>query len=142
MTEYSEYLRNQIFSASSEQLLIMLYDGAIRFTHQAIAGVEENNPEMMTRGITRAMAIITEFSNTLNHEIGGAIAENLDALYSFMARELMLANLHRDAEKLRVVENLLTGLRATWAEAIEINRSAAHPVVPPREHASVSVAAA
>jgi len=141
MTEYSQYLRNQIFSASPEQILIMLYDGAIRFTHQAISGIEENNLEMMTHGIRRAMAIITEFSNTLNHDIGGAIADNLDALYSFMVRELTLANLHRDREKLRVVENLLVGLRATWAEAIEINRTITHSFATPRgEYAPLAVA--
>jgi len=143
MTEHSQYLRNQIFSASPEQLLIMLYDGAIRFTRQAIHGVEENNLEMMTHGIRRAMAIITEFSNTLNHEIGGAIADNLDALYNFMVRELTLANLRRDVDKLHVVENLLTGLRTTWSEAIEINHSATHAAVPPQhEYAPLSVAAA
>ena len=140
MTEYSQYLRNQILSASPEQILIMLYDGAIRFTHQAISGIEENNLEMMTHGIRRAMAIITEFSNTLNHEIGGAIADNLDALYSFMVRELTLANLHRDKEKLRVVENLLVGLRATWAEAIEINRSVINPLALQREYVPLAVA--
>lgn len=143
MTEYSQYLHNQIFSASPEQLLIMLYDGAIRFTRQAILGAEENNLEMMTYGIRRAMAIITEFSNTLNHEIGGAIAGNLDALYTFMIRELTLANLRRDAEKLRVVENLLTSLRATWVEAIARNRGAIHSVaLPGGESVHMPVAAA
>jgi len=139
MTEYSQYLRNQILCASPEQILIMLYDGAIRFTRQAILGAEENNLETMTYGIRRAMAIITEFSNTLNHEIGGAIADNLDAIYSFMVRELTLANLHRDAEKLRVVENLLVGLRATWAEAIEINRSEINHFPIQREYAPLAV---
>jgi flagellar protein FliS len=143
MTEYSQYLRSQIFSASPEQLLIMLYDGAIRFTRQAILGVEENNPQMMTHGIRRAMAIVTEFSSTLNHEIGGNIAENLDALYTFMVRELTLANLHRDAERLHIVENLLTNLRATWTEAIAINRGASHPAIQPRrENTSLPAASA
>jgi flagellar protein FliS len=143
MTDYDQYLQNQIFSASREQLLIMLYDGAIRFTRQAILGVEENNLGMMTYGIRRAMAIITEFSDTLNHEIGGAIAGNLDALYNFMVCELTLANLRRDVKKLRIVENLLTNLRATWVQAIAINRGAAHPAGLPRgENVPLSAAAA
>ena len=126
--EYSPYLRNQIFTASPEQILIMLYDGALSFTRQAIHGAEENNLEMMTHGIRRAMAIITEFSNTLNHEIGGGIAENLDALYTFMVRQLTLANLRRDVEKLRSVETILLNLRTAWAEAIAINRGAHTPL--------------
>lgn len=99
----------------------MLYDGAIRFTRQAIYGLEEENIALFHHGIKKSMAIITEFSNSLDHAIGGEIAENLDALYNFMIRELTLANLHKDIEKLRVVDKLLVDLRATWEEAVEIN---------------------
>lgn len=122
MNAYSQYQQNQILSASPEQILLMLYDGAIRFTRQAIFGLEEDNPALVCQGIKKSMAIITEFSNSLDHEIGGEIAENLDALYNFMIRELTLANLHKDIEKLRVVDGLLVDLRATWEEAVEINK--------------------
>ena len=124
MNAYTQqYQQNQILSASPEQILIMLYDGAIRFTRQAIAGVEENDRLKKLDGTRRAMAIITEFANTLDHEIGGEIAENLDALYAFMTRELTEANMKNDVEKYRVVEGLLTDLRSTWVEAIEIKRA-------------------
>ena len=123
MNAYSQYQQNQILTASPEQILLMLYDGAIRFTREAIMGVEEDDLGHLHHGIQKAMAIITEFSNTLDHRIGGEIAENLDALYNFMIRELTMANLHKDAEKLRTVETLLVDLRATWAEAIELNRA-------------------
>lgn len=122
MNAYGQYQQNQIFSASPEQILLMLYDGAIRFTRQAMNGLEEDNLTLFHHGIKKCMAIITEFSNSLDHTIGGEIAENLDALYSFMIRELTLANLHKDMEKLRVVDGLLVDLRATWDEAAEINR--------------------
>ncbi|EKD33600.1 MAG: Flagellar protein FliS [uncultured bacterium] len=122
MNAYSQYHQNQILSASPEQILLMLYDGAIRFTRQAIYGIEEDNLTLFHNGIRKSMAIITEFSNSLDHTIGGEIAENLDALYNFMIRELTLANLHKDIEKLRIVEKLLVDLRATWEEAVEINK--------------------
>lgn len=122
MNAYSQYQHNQITSASPEQILLMLYDGAIRFTRQAMYGLEEENLTLFHHGIKKSMAIITEFSNSLNHEIGGEIAENLDALYNFMIRELTLANLHKDIEKLRIVDRLLTDLRATWGEAVKINK--------------------
>jgi flagellar protein FliS len=121
MNPYSHYQQNQILSASPERLLLMLYDGAIRFTCQAIHGLEEENLALTHHGINKALAIISEFAETLDHEIGGEIAENLDALYSFMIRELALANRHRDVDKLRTVEGLLRGLRDTWQEVIEIN---------------------
>jgi len=122
MNAYSQYQQNQVLSASPEQILIMLYDGAIRFTRQAIAALDEENLAGFYHGITKSMAIITEFSNSLDHSVGGEIAENLDALYSFMIRELIQANLHKDGEKLRVVERLLVDLRATWGEAVKLNK--------------------
>jgi flagellar protein FliS len=102
----------------------MLYDGAIRFTRQAIMGIEENRPSLKLEGISRAMAIVAEFANTLDHKVGGEIAENLDGLYSFMIRELTEAR-KGDVAKLQVVEGLLVDLRTTWIEAIEIVRSQA-----------------
>ena len=123
MSAYTQYQENQIISASPEKILLMLYDGAIRFTRQAIYGLEENNFSLLRHGINKSMAIITEFSNSLNHEVGGQIAENLDALYNFMIRELTTANLTKDIEKLKVVEKLLVDLRTTWEEAVEINKA-------------------
>ncbi|MBW2185937.1 MAG: flagellar export chaperone FliS [Deltaproteobacteria bacterium] len=124
MNAYTQqYQQNQILSASPEQILVMLYDGAIRFTRQAMIGIEGGRPSMKVEGISRAMAIITEFANTLDHEIGGEIAANLDGLYSFMIRELTQATLNDDMEKLKVVEGLLVDLRQTWIEAIEVARN-------------------
>ncbi len=130
MNAYTQqYQQNQILSATPEQILIMLYDGAIRFTRQAIAGVEEEDKLKKLEGTRRAMAIVSEFANTLDHKVGGEIAENLDALYAFMTRELTQANLSNDIERYRVVEDLLVGLRTTWIEAIEIKRSESAPAV-------------
>ena len=123
MNAYTQqYQQNQILSASPEQILVMLYDGAIRFTRQAMIGIEDGRASVKADGVSRAMAIITEFANTLDHEVGGEIAENLDGLYSFMIRELTQANLNDDMEKLKIVEGLLVDLRQTWIEAIEIAR--------------------
>ena len=116
------YQQNQIKTASPEQILLMLYDGAIRFTRQAINGIESNDAQARRYGISKAMAIVVEFSNSLDREIGGKIAEDLDALYDFMVRQMTEANLKNDVEKLQVVLTLLTGLRQTWSEAVEINK--------------------
>jgi len=121
MNAYNQYQENQVMSASPEQILLMLYDGAVRFCRQAISGIEEKDLAKFHRGIRNSMAIIAEFSNSLDHSIGGRIADDLEALYDFMIRELLLANLHKDIEKIEVVEGLLKDLRGTWNEAIEIN---------------------
>jgi len=122
MNAYNHYQENQVLTASPEKILLMLYDGAIRFTRQAIAGIENKNLSQQHRGIKNTMAIITEFGNSLDHKVGGRIADDLAALYAFMNRELLAANLHKDADKLRGVEKLLMDLRATWAEAVETVR--------------------
>lgn len=128
MNAYSQYQQNQILSASPEQILLMLFDGAIRFTRQAMMALEEENIAGFCHGVSKSMAIITEFSNSLDHSVGGEIAENLDALYSFMIRELIQANLHKDLKKMRVVETLLVDLRSTWGEAILINKQEQTPI--------------
>ena len=94
----NQYQMNQVSTASPEQILLMLYDGAIRFTRQAIEGIVENKLEMKRHGISKTIAIVTEFSNTLDHKIGGKIADDLHELYDFMIRELIAANIGNDIE--------------------------------------------
>ena len=123
---YSEnYLRNQIESASREQLLIMFYDGAISFVTRAENAIRENNIEHRNYCINKASAIIAELSVTLDHEIGGQIAANLEALYDFMNRELIKANINNSVAPLETVKTLLTDLSNTWKDAIEINKKSA-----------------
>jgi flagellar protein FliS len=86
-----------------------------------MAGEKGNQAEKLGR-ISKTLAIITEFSNTLNHEIGGQIAADLDGLYQFMIRELNAARKDETGEKLKTVERLLVDLRETWGQAVDINR--------------------
>jgi flagellar protein FliS len=123
MNGYNQYKNNQIATASSDQILLMLYDGSIRFCKQAKKAIEEKDTPSKGRFISKAMAIITEFSNTLDHEIGGDIAKNLDALYAYMLKELTQANIHNETQPIDNTCNMLCELRATWAEAIEINNT-------------------
>ncbi|MBL4902510.1 flagellar export chaperone FliS [Desulfocapsa sp. AH-315-G09] len=118
-----QYKQNSIETASPEQILILLYDGAIRFTRQAIAASEQKDQIAKLGRISKVFAIIVEFSNTLNHDIGGEIAADLDGLYQFMLRELSKARTETDEKSLHVVEGLLVDLRTTWGEAILKNKA-------------------
>lgn len=115
----SQYQNTQVSTSSPEQLLIMLYDGAIRFVCQAQDAMAAGNRKTRLEKISKAMAIICELANTLDHGVGGEIAENLDRLYEFMNRELLQANVQDDPARLVQVRNMLTGLRDTWQQAIE-----------------------
>ena len=121
MNGYNQYQNNHIATASREQILLMLYDGAIRFCKQAKEAIKDGDTANKGKYISKAMAIITEFSNSLDHEIGGDIAANLDGLYTFMLKELSTANVNSDAKPIDTTCSMLCELRATWAEAIQIN---------------------
>ncbi|BCA79148.1 flagellar export chaperone FliS [Desulfuromonas sp. AOP6] len=119
---FNQYQNTQVSTASREQILLMLYDGAIRFVRQAEEAMLDKNFSKKTQMINKAMAIISEFSATLDFEVGGEIAHNLYALYDYMNRELIKGNISNDPGHLQIVHKLLTELRETWAEAVEIYR--------------------
>jgi flagellar protein FliS len=128
-----QYQNNQILTSSPEQILLLLYDGAIRFCRQAIAACEAGKGEEKQGRIGKTSAIIDTFSESLNHDIGGEIAIDLERLYDFMLRQLSEARREDSCDKLKVVENLLLDLRATWGEAVEINKKEQGVVAQQRE---------
>lgn len=123
MNPYQNYFENQVKTASPGQILIMLYDGAIRFLREARAAMESGDRIGRLEKTSRVVAILTELSNTLDFEKGGEIAENLDGLYWYMIRELTSANGREGTEALTVSEDILMDLRDGWVQAIEKNRA-------------------
>ena len=119
----NQYLANTVLSASPEQLMLMLYDGAGRFLAQAIQAIEGGQTDKRAYFINKASAIVSEFAATLHRTQAPVLAEGLAALYGYMLRRMMQANLKNDVEPLVEVKGLLADLRATWAQAIEINRA-------------------
>ena len=118
----NQYLANTVNSASPEQLMLMLYDGAIRFLAQAILAIEDNDIDKRAHFINKASAIISEFAATLDHSQDASLAENLDALYSYMLGRMQDATLKNDTQPLEEVKTMLSDLRTTWAEAIDLNK--------------------
>ena len=129
----SQYQSNQILTASQEQILLLLYDGAIKFCRQAITASDAGNTAEKVGRIEKTYAIIDEFSKSLNHEIGGDIAADLENLYEFMLSELNHARRETSGTKLKVVETLLVDLRDTWGQAVEINKKEQGVVVQQQE---------
>jgi flagellar protein FliS len=117
---YNQYQDIQVTTSSSEKILIMLYDGAIRFSMIALDKLEKNNLADKGKYIGKVLAIIGELRSSLNHEVGGEISINLERLYSYMMSELSQANINNSAASVENVIKILTTLRDTWVEAIEI----------------------
>lgn len=138
----NQYLANTVLSASPEQLLLLLYDGAGRFLAQAIQAIEVGQVDKRAYFINKASAIVSEFAATLDRSQAPALAEDLTALYGYMLRRMMQANLKNDTEPLVEVKGLLADLRATWAEAIEINRAEQHQSAGAAKSEAVARAAA
>lgn len=124
----NDYLRTQISTASKEQLLIMFYDGAIRFIARAKMAIDRGDIEDRNYCIKKANAIIAELDATLDHSIGGDISKNLDALYGYMLHELNMASIKNSIEPLIKVEEMLSDLRSTWVQAIDKVKKSKYPV--------------
>src|SRR5262245_32204376 len=94
------YRRNQVYTADPGSITLLLYQSAIDFLSQAKAGLERGDLAEKGRCINRALAIIAEFLTSLNFEVGGEVAHNLESLYLFMMDHITTANVTNDAKPL------------------------------------------
>lgn len=116
---YSQYQKTQVTTASKERVLLMLYEGAIRFTKQASAAMKQKKIAEKSKYISKATAILSELMATLDFKAGGQLAVDLENLYVFMIDKLIDGNIKNDPESLQVVEQLLMTLYEAWKDVIE-----------------------
>lgn len=116
---YNKYKQTSVLSASREQILLMLYEGAIKFTKLAIQATEQNKIADRGHNILRAFDIIVELNATLDHKVGGELAVQLEQLYVFMMDQYTKANLKGDPEPLRANLKILENLYDGWKQAID-----------------------
>ena len=121
---YDACHQTSVGTATPEQLVVMLFDGAIRFGRRGIQALSTGDRAAGTHQIRRVSAIVSELDNSLDMELGGEIATNLHAIYSFASRLLLEAALHGDAPKVRQVIELLQPLRDAFAEIAREVRAA------------------
>jgi flagellar secretion chaperone FliS len=114
MDRTSTYTEHAVVTQSPGRLIVMLYDGAIKFLNQAIAEIEAGKMGEKGKSIVKAMHIIQELDLALNREGGGEIAEGLEGLYDFMCRHLGEANVKRDPNRIREVIRILEDLNDGW----------------------------
>lgn len=116
---YQKYKTTSVQSASREKLLLMLYEGAIRFIKQAILAVDKKDIAGRGMNIGRAYDIVVELSNTLNFEAGGDLAKNLEQLYMFITEQLTKANVKNDKKPLEDALKIMETLYSGWVGAVE-----------------------
>ena len=118
----NSYRSASLETASPGKLILMLYDGALRFTAGALQGFELadriSSCEEVNNNVIRAQNIIVELQSCLNPEAEGEFPLTMQRLYDFSYQQLQEANLNKDPEPLHVVERILKDIREAWAEML------------------------
>ena len=117
MNPYQKYQNNSVLTASPEELILMLYNGAIKFCNQAVDAIEQNNIPKSNEYILKAQKIISELRVTLDKKY--AVAEDMDRMYEFIYHLLVQANISKDVEKLNTATQFIREFRDTWREAMK-----------------------
>jgi flagellar secretion chaperone FliS len=124
----SVYQQVEINTSNKFQLVVMLYDGAIRFLGLGRSAIANRDLIGKAQNLDRALAIIGELQNTLKMEEGGEIASQLDRLYTYMNERILLASSKMEIEPLTEVIKLLKILNAAWAEVAQKQPDASVPM--------------
>ncbi|MEZ5284183.1 MAG: flagellar export chaperone FliS [Vicinamibacterales bacterium] len=127
------YRRTEVQSRTPLELVVMLYDGALRFTSQAREAIERRDIRARRDATSRLLAIVSELQNTLDLEKGGEVAVQLDGLYDYMTAKIVESSTKNDVAPLDEVRKLLEPLRDAWqtiASASQPASSVATPAIP------------
>lgn len=121
------YRSAAVSSATPGQLVLMLFDGALRNLATALAGFEiepvGRRIEQINNCLLKAQAIVRELQSSLDLKAGGKFAQTMWALYDFMLERLRTANMKKDPEPVRVVESIIGEVRGAWAAMLWQNPS-------------------
>ncbi|MBS3821511.1 MAG: flagellar export chaperone FliS [Planctomycetes bacterium] len=110
------YKNNAVTTQTPGQIVVLLYEGAIRFLKQAIEALEQKQYAEKGRLINRTIDIISELNAALDMEKGGEVAVNLRKLYLFMQEHLLKANFQKSPEMVQEVITMLEELHGGWKE--------------------------
>ena len=119
---YQQYNNSKVMTASSAELSLMLYEGAIKFCNIAIMGIEENDVQKAHINIIKAENIIIEFQATLNHKY--PVSKDFENVYDYIYDSLIEANVKKDKEILEEVLQHLRVMRDTWKEVMRLTKNA------------------
>lgn len=111
-----QYRKNSVGGATPLQLVVMLYDGTLRFMEAGRHAMQSKDRFGQNENLTRAQRIISELLATLDLEKGGDVAENLFSLYTYVYNRLVEANLEDKPEFVAECIEIMSDLRESWVE--------------------------
>ncbi len=113
------YLKDAVMTASSEQLQLMLYDGAIRFAMQGRDAIEKKEHENAYDRLTRAQNIMLEMLNGLNYDVNRELCERMGSIYMFIYKKLLDANIQHSVTEIDDALKVLQIERETWQMLVD-----------------------
>lgn len=117
---YATYQYNSVNTSTPGELTLMLYNGCLKFIHQAQSALENNNYQEMNVSSQKAQAIITELMVTLDTSY--PLSQNMLTLYEFINNRLIDGNIKKDVKMFEEASAIITDFRDTWKQVIQINR--------------------
>ena len=115
---YNQYKESSVYTATPEELTLMLYNGLVKFIMLAQSAIDEKNIERANNSIIRAQDIVREFQVTLDMKY--EVSKQLDSIYDYMNRRLIQANIKKDKDILEEVLGMAKDLRDTWTQAMKL----------------------
>lgn len=115
----NQYKQTAVKTANRGQLLLMLYETAMRHTKRAIECIEKGDIAGKGQAIGKIHDIVNELTNSLDFQVGGSLAGELERLYNFMVEQLIKANTENVKQPLESVHQLLDTLYSGWKVAVE-----------------------
>jgi flagellar protein FliS len=112
------YRQTQITTTSQGEVVVLLYDGALKFLHEAKECLTAKDMAGKGNCISRALDVLDELEGSLNLERGGDLARNLRGLYAFCSKHLVQANLKKSPQMIDEVIKIIAGLRNAYAEIV------------------------
>ena len=111
---HKQYQIDEVNTSTQGKLILMMYDGAIKFINMAMECMEKNDVSGQGVYIQKARDIINELMVVLDMEKGGEVCRNLERLYQFVLRQLTLANIKSERKSLAAILKVLQPLRQAW----------------------------
>jgi flagellar protein FliS len=130
-----QYTQTQVTTVDKGRLIVLLYEGAIKFLRQAKGCADTGDISGKSNNINRALDIIAELNQSLNMNDGGEIASNLRRLYLFWSEHLIQAKIKKDTKNIDDVINMLTSLNEAWNHVVA--QPEAQEVAPKKENKSL-----
>ena len=118
---YAAYANNKVTTATPADLVLMLYEGAIKFCNIAVAAIENNDIQKAHNNLGKAQNIILEFQASLDYKY--ATAKDFNEVYTYLLRRLREANMKKDTEIVEEVLKHLRTMRDTWKEVMRLTKN-------------------